>query len=127
MKTLWYSGAQPTSRTTKGAGPKAQKLKLTKKACTELYTRCKASHKNYVQALKDATKKINDIMSEVAKTNHKGIRQVAQDLHFEGHLSQKHHQKPNTWNAFLWSKSQEKKNNGMASNLSLSWEPWAWY
>ena len=113
MRTLWYSATQPTPQSTKGAGPKVQRPKLSKDARAALAARRKASRESYAKALRDAAGKVNNITEEVATATRQTICRVARDLHMEGHLSRKRHQKPNAWNAFLWSKSQENGSNGM--------------
>lgn len=113
----WYKTSRPPSRLNQGPGRRTKPPQLSKEARAAIKERRHNNQLNYNAALAKTISNFEKAASEVASTHHKSLRRVEKDVRLTSDLLRKRHQKTNVWNAWVWYKSQDKENLGMALKI----------
>ena len=121
MKTRFHKVIREPLQLTQGVRKKKVRVQLNKEAHVALCKHRKESAQHYYNAMKNTWSKINETLGDLAMAHHKPLQCVEADLYMRGQLVWQHHQKTNSWNAFLWYQSQESgnENDGKFSFLFL--------
>ena len=113
----WYESSQLPSRSTQGPQQRTQRPQLSHEARAAIKERRLDSRLKYVAAVGKVVSDFEKAAEDVASNHHKSVRRVEQDVRLSSDLTRKHHKKSNAWNAWVWYKSQDKENLGMASKI----------
>ena len=106
---FFHTSAKPTE-----SNPKkkcSSRPKLDKNARAELTACQQAASAGYQKALDSMWAKIDTDTADIAKDHGNSIRKVNQDLHLGRQISLERHSKENAWNAYIWKKGQQNKEN----------------
>ena len=121
----WYESSQPPLQSTQGPCHQIQWPQLSQEAHTAIKEHHLDSQLKYNSAVVTAVSNFEKAASDVASTHHKSLCCVEQDVCLSSDLICKHHRQSNAWNAWVWHKSQDKENLGMASkhthNKEVNW------
>ena len=99
-----------------GANQQCKSVKLTKEARAINQQQWDTNKVKYCAAVKSVEHELVEKAEALATTHLKSIRQVEKNLCSSCDLAQKHQKKMNTWNAFIWSQSQDKENISLLSS-----------
>lgn len=110
MRGRFYKATQQASA--RNAPRRAKGLpKITKEGRAVLNARRKESSAKYHEALEQAWASLEETISRIATDHRKSIRRVESDLRLGRPVSLQQHSRKSAWNAFLWKKCLEEKEN----------------
>jgi hypothetical protein len=94
---------------------------LSKEVLAILRARRQAASEKYQDALSEAYTVIEQQIAVIAEAHGKKVQRVRGDLHMAAQISLKRHSRRSSWNAFIWKKSaDEKENNPDGGNVLLA-------
>lgn len=120
---FFKSNLQPSANNaSKGSQPQARtRPRLSKEVLAILRARRQAATEKYQVALREAYTAIEQQIAAIAEAHGKKVQCVRGDLHMAAQISLNRHSRKSPWNAFIWKKSaDEKENNPDRGNVPLA-------
>jgi hypothetical protein len=106
---FFHTSTQPTESNSQKKH--SSRPKLGKDAQAELTAHRQAASASYQKALNSIWAKMDTDTAGIAQEHGKSICKVNQDLHLGRQISLERYSKQNAWNAYIWKKRQENKEN----------------